>query len=166
MDLMQAAPPPSPEQPGGPAEAFTDAYRSLWPGLVRLGHLLAGSRAIGEEIAQEAFIGLLRLGSSVDNPGGYLRRSVVNLAISARKRQSRERAFVAGLREPVQLPPEIDHAWQLLSQLPARQRAVLVLRFYEDLTEAEVADVLGCRVGTVKSLASRGRAALKAEYTS
>jgi RNA polymerase sigma factor (sigma-70 family) len=165
MDLMQAVPPPSPEQPGTPVEVFTDAYRSLWPGLVRLGHLLAGSRALGEEIAQEAFIGLLRHRGPVHNPGGYLRRSVVNLAISTRKRQTREREYLAGLREPVQLPPETDHTWQLLSRLPARQRAVLVLRFYEDLTEAEVAEVLGCRLGTVKSLASRGRAALKAEYT-
>ena len=145
--------------------AFEETYRALWPGLVRLGHLLCGSRALGEEVAQEAFLGLLRRGTPVDEPAAYLRRSVVNLSISARRRQGREQRYVAALREDVQLPPEADEMWQRLVRLPPRQRAVLVLRFYEDLSEAAIAEALGCRPGTVKSLSARGIARLRREMT-
>lgn len=145
-----------------PATAtFTDSYQALWPGLVRLGHLLTGSRALGEESAQEAFLGLLRRGAGVENPAAYLRRSVVNHAVSTSLRAERERRYVAGLREDLHPPPEVDTTWQVLVTLPPRQRAVLVLRYYEDLPEADIAEVLGCRPGTVKSLASRGLTRLK-----
>lgn len=151
------------EAPPRHAETFADCYQTLWPGLVRLGHLLIGSRALGEESAQEAFLGLLRRGPEVDNPAAYLRRSVVNNAVSTSRRAERERRFVAALREGLQAPPELDTTWQVLVTLPARQRAVLVLRYYEDLPEADIAEVLGCRPGTVKSLASRGLTRLKME---
>ena len=148
-----------------PPAGFEGTYRDLWPGLVRLGHLLTGSRALGEELAQEAFVGLLRRTSPVDDPRAYLRRSIVNLTITARRRQNREQRYVAALREDVHLPPEVDDTWQLLARLPDRHRTVLVLRYYEDLSEAAIADVLGCRPGTVKSLASRGLARLRREMT-
>jgi len=136
-------------------------YADLWPGLVRLGHLLSGSAATGEDLAQEAFLGLLRQGSAVENPRAYLRRSIVNRAANDRRRIARERVHVMGQRDDVTLPPEVDETWQRLRVLPARQRAVLVLRYYEDLTEREIADVLGCRDGTVKSLAARALASLR-----
>ena len=146
-----------------PAGTFTDSYRALWPGLVRLGHLLTGSRALGEEAAQEAFLGLLRTGSAVDNPAAYLRRSLVNATVNASRRAQREQRYLSTLREEVQPPPELDSTWQVLATLPARQRAVLVLRYYEDLSEKAIAEVLGCRPGTVKSLAARGLARLEKE---
>lgn len=146
-----------------PTETFTDSYEALWPGLVRLGHLLTGSRALGEESAQEAFLGLLRRGPGVENPAAYLRLSVVNHAVSTSQRAERERHYIAGLREDLQPPLELDTTWQVLVTLPARQRAVLVLRYYEDLPEDAIAEVLGCRPGTVKSLASRGLTLLKME---
>ena len=149
--------------PPGTTATFDGTYRELWPGLVRLGHLLTGSRALGEELAQEAFVGLLRRPEPVDDPKAYLRRSIVNLATTARRRLSREQRYVSALREDVHLPPEVDETWRLLARLPARHRTVLVLRYYEDLSEAAIADVLGCRPGTVKTLASRGLTRLREE---
>jgi RNA polymerase sigma factor (sigma-70 family) len=140
---------------------FDRTYRELWPQVARVAHLMAGSHAVGEELAQEAFLGLLRRSEPVDNPAGYLRRSVVNAALTKRRRDLFERRYVATLREQAAMPPEVDETWQALRRLPPRQRAVLVLRFYEDLSEAAIAEVLGCRPGTVKSLTSRALSRLR-----
>jgi RNA polymerase sigma factor (sigma-70 family) len=148
------------------AATFDATYRAHWPALARLGHLLAGSRSLGEEVAQEAFLGLLRHGDRVQDPAAYLRPSVVNLSVNLRRRSRREREQLAACREEVLLPPEVDDTWRVLARLPARQRAVLVLRFYEDLSEADIAEVLGCRPGTVKSLGSHGLRALRKELES
>jgi RNA polymerase sigma factor (sigma-70 family) len=134
---------------------LTDHYREHWPALVRLGRLLTGSHALGEEVAQEAYLGLMRAKAPVENPAGYLRRSVVNLCINAGRRNKHERAYLAKQREPVLDSPEIDDMWDRLRRLPVRQRTVLVLRYYEDLSEREIATVMGCKPGTVKSLTSR-----------
>jgi RNA polymerase sigma factor (sigma-70 family) len=163
MDPLTAA--AAGEASADQAGEFDDVYRTLWPGLVRLGHLLTGSEVVGQDVAQEAFIGLLRQTGQVERPASYLRRAVVNLAINRQRRSAREHAYVAGLREQVQDPPEIDETWALIATLPARQRAVLVLRFYEDLSEAQIAAVIGCRRGTVKSLASRALARLRQELS-
>ena len=155
----------APTGPPGP-RGFDETYRAMWPSLARLGHLMAGSRALGEEIAQEAFVGLLRSGETVLDPRAYLRRSVVNLSVNMRRRQRRERAHASRPRDEPILPPEFDDTWLSLTQLPPRQRAVLVLRYYEDLSEAAIAEILGCRPGTVKSLASRGLARLRKDLDS
>jgi RNA polymerase sigma factor (sigma-70 family) len=133
--------------------------------MVRLGRLLTGSQALGEDLAQEAFLGLLRAGA-VAAPEAYLRRSLVNLSINHGRRAARERAHLLTLREQQVAAPEIDEIWPLVLALPPRQRAVLVLRYYEDLSEAEIARVLGCRAGTVKSLASRALRRLRLEIDS
>ena len=148
-----------------PAADFDALYAEYWPGAVRLAHLLTGSRALGEEIAQEAFVGLLRRGEDVREPRAYVRASIVNLATSAGRRARREREHTARLREIAVEPPELDETWEALRRLPPRQRAVLCLRFYEDLSEAEIARVLGCRPGTVKSTASRALARLQQELS-
>jgi RNA polymerase sigma factor (sigma-70 family) len=145
-----------------PDEEF---LRSVWPGLVRLGRLLTGSQQRGEDLAQEAILGLLR-GAAVRQPRAYLRRSIVNLSITAARRDTRERAYLHTVRDQIVSPPEVDDLWPLIVALPARQRAVLVLRYYEDLSESEIAGVLGCRPGTVKSLASRALDRLRRELES
>jgi len=157
------------EPPAAPGETarggFDTVFVALWPSIARFAHLVVGSREVGEELTQEAFLGLLRHFDSVDSPAAYLRRSVVNRAGRHRTRVLRERVLLAAAREPVQLPPDLDETWALLARLPARQRAVLVLRFYDDLPEAEIARVLGCRPGTVKSLSSRGLTRLRKDLT-
>jgi RNA polymerase sigma factor (sigma-70 family) len=132
-----------------------DHYRQHWPALVRLARLLTGSQAVGEEVAQDAFLGLLTAKRPVENPAAYLRRSVVNRSINAGRRLKHERAFLAQQRERAIELPELDEMWNRLRRLPIKQRTVLVLRYYEDLTEREIAAVMGCKPGTVKSLSSR-----------
>jgi RNA polymerase sigma factor (sigma-70 family) len=103
----------------------------------------------------------------MEQPRAYARRILVNLATDgsrgrARRRGELDSADVASAIavEPLALETR-DELLRALSELPARQRAVLVLRYFNDLTEAQVADVLGCSVGTVKSSASRGLARLR-----
>jgi RNA polymerase sigma factor (sigma-70 family) len=143
------------------AETFEDLYRRCRPGLVRLAHLLTGSAAAAEDVVHDAFIGLARNVARVNDPGAYLRRSGVNLSTNLHRRATRERRHLATVSEPVVDAAEIDDTWRLLAELPPRQRAVLVLRFYLDLSEAETARVMGCRPGTVKSTTARALASLK-----
>lgn len=99
----------------------------------------------------------------VEAPEAYVRRSVVNLAINSGKKAGRERSYIhSGAVLSVE-PPEVDDLWPLLGQLPPRQRAVLVLRYYLDLSEADIARVLGCRPGTVKAHASKALTRLRKE---
>lgn len=153
---------PSQAQFAPPAASTADLYRSVWPRLVKFAVLVAGSRGDGEDLAQDAFIGLMRAGQ-VDNPEAYLRRSVVNAAINRGRRSTREREYQRSLREEVSLPPEIDEMWRLVRSLPPRQRAALVLRYELDLSEREIAHLLGCRPGTVKSLTARALSHLREE---
>jgi RNA polymerase sigma-70 factor (sigma-E family) len=132
--------------------------------LLRTAVLLAGSREADEDLLQTAVERLLRRWRRFDgDPEGYLRRTLCNLAIDGRRRAGRwrakERLLRNGLRQAQDATGEVDlrdALVRLLLQLPARQRAVLVLRYWEQLTDAETAGVLGCPEGTVKSAVSRG----------
>ena len=136
-------------------------------GLLRTAALLAGSRADGEDLLQSALERLLRNWRRIDgDPENYVRRTLYNLATDGWRRQ-RVWQRKAVLLEPV---PPVDPAAavdlrdavvRVLVQLPPRQRAVLVLRYFEQLSEAETAETLGCSVGTVKSATSRGLARLR-----
>lgn len=141
-------------------EATEDVYRRLRPPLVRLANLLTGSETAAEDVVQDAFIGYQRNVGHVANPDGYLRTSVVNLARTTHRRLARERGRRSDAVTVTHIP-EYDETWAALRRLPYRQRAALVLRFYEDMSEAAIADALGCRPGTVKSLIHRGLARLK-----
>lgn len=136
-------------------EPFDVAYRRLWPVAVRLGRLLTGSSTTAEDLAQDALVGMHRNWSTVDNPDGYLRTAVVNRARNHARRTARAAAHRDEVAPPTGIP-EIDETWALLQTLSDRQRAALVLRYYLDLPLAEIAQVLGCRVGTVKSTIHRG----------
>jgi len=129
--------------------------------------LLAGSRAAGEDLLQAALERLVRHWSRVrGDKEGYLRRTMYNLAVD-RWRSRRRRPEVLAEVEPPGQPDGTDaiHLRHVLvaalATLPPRQRAVLVLRYWEQLSETEAAEVLGCSVGTVKSTASRGLARLR-----
>lgn len=143
------------------AKGLADLYRERRPGLVRLAHLLTGSATLAEDVVHDAFVGLARQRRRVDDPVAYLRRSVVNLSTNVHRRAARERRHLATLRESVVEPADVDDTWRLVNELPPRQRVVLVLRFYLDLSEAETARVMGCRPGTVKSSTARALAKLK-----
>jgi RNA polymerase sigma-70 factor (sigma-E family) len=142
---------------------FVAFYRTRWDGAVRVARLLVGDHAAAEEVAQEVFLAMRGRWGSIDTPDAYLRRSLVNRSNNHHRRASREtttdRPWPAG--GAVHQPEVDDELWQAVLRLPHRARAALVLRFYEDRSEAEIADALGCRPGTVKSLIHRGLAKLK-----
>ena len=142
--------------------------------LFRAGHLMTGDAGSAEDLVQETFIRVARRWDRVrvmDHPVAYARRVLVNLAVTEAERRSRQRAELApqptwsepadqaaaGALSEVEVKAEFRWA---LAKLPPRERAVLVLRYWADLPTAEVAAILGCSAGTVKSSASRGAARL------
>jgi RNA polymerase sigma-70 factor (sigma-E family) len=141
--------------------SFEDTFRTERARLVRLAHLLTGSLGVAEELVQDAFISLRARWEVVDNPAAYVRTAVVNLARSNQRRQRLERNHVASSAPPSVLPPELDETWRLIRQLPTDQRTVIVLRFYEDLSLAQIAVELDRPLGSVKSLLHRALKRLK-----
>ncbi len=139
-------------------------FEDLMPGLVRLAHLLTGSLQLAEEAVQDAFVSVYQRRSKVQKPEQYLRRIVVNNCHSRTRRrgvEKRKLQIVASQSSQADWPPEVDEVWELLADLSERQRTALVLRFYEDLTVPDIAELMGVRPGTVKSLIHRGLAQLK-----
>jgi RNA polymerase sigma factor (sigma-70 family) len=132
--------------------------------MIRFARMLTGSAAIAEEVVQDAFLKMHQLGRAPTNPEGYLRTTVANLARSHLRRLRLERRLPPKQRITF-IDPEIDETWAVLCRLPFRQRAVLALRFYDDLSEADIAQVLGCRPGTVKSNLNRGLSKLREELS-
>ncbi len=115
-------------------------------------------------VVQEAFLKMQQQKERPHNPDGYLRTTVANLSKSYMRRRRLERA-VPPQDQITFNDSEMAETWAAVRRLPFRQRAVLALRFYEDLPEAEIARLLGCRPGTVKSSLHRGLAKLREELT-
>ena len=153
------------------ASGLAELYARYTPATLRLAFLLTGDRSQAEDLAHEAFVrsigrfAHLRAHEAFD---AYLRRTLVNLHISGLRRRRVERAWIArhGAVEATRTSalPDVESRqdlWLALRALPRRQRAALVLRYYEDLSERETAAVLGCSVAAVKSLVQRGAHALR-----
>jgi RNA polymerase sigma factor (sigma-70 family) len=157
-DVVQVVPGPV------PSPDLAALYRRQRSAMVHLARLLTRSEAIAEDVVQEAFLRLHKLGTPPENPEGYLRATVANLSRNHVRRLRVEQRWSP--RERVVFDdPEIDETWAIICRLPFRQRAVIALRFYEDLPEAEIARVLGCRPGTVKSSLHRGLSKLREEMS-
>jgi RNA polymerase sigma factor (sigma-70 family) len=153
--------------PGPPPAAitwsasFTALYREQYRPMVRLAFLLVGHVDVAEELVQDAFLRVRGAAERVEHPVAYLRRAVVNACHNHHRHRAVERRRASSLAVDDAVWPELDHLADSLARLPDRQRAVLVLRYYVGWSEADIADALGCRPGTVKSLAARGLAALR-----
>lgn len=150
---------------------FDELVAAGRPRLVRLGLMLSGNPHSAEDLAQSTYARAYRHRDrieSADNPEAYLRRMLVNEFLGWRRRlSSREQPVAELYDDPVADDPngqlaDRDAAWRLLAGLPRTQRAVLVLRYYEDLPDAEIAAVLGTAVSTVRSNAARALATLRA----
>lgn len=135
--------------------------------LLRTATLLAGSVVAGEDLLQTALERVMRSPSrDVERAEAHLRRTLYHLAVDG-WRVRRRRPEVFAEVEPAPQPDPSDRAamratlFNALAQLPPRQRAVVVLRFFEDRTEAQTAELLGCSVGNVKSTAFRALARLR-----
>jgi RNA polymerase sigma-70 factor (sigma-E family) len=156
--------------------AITELYAAHARGLVRLSVLLVRDVATAEEVVQDAFIAVHRRWSALDDPDralAYLRRAVVNGSTSVLRRRGTAQRYLqreAAGGEPVAASSEGDVVARerraavlaALESLPTRQREVLALRYYLDLSEAQIAETLGISRGAVKSHAFRGAAHLRA----
>jgi RNA polymerase sigma-70 factor (sigma-E family) len=143
----------------GKAAGFGDFYAGHYTELVRLATLLSGSSDAAPDLVQDCFVRLHSHWASVREPLPYVRRSVVHACASHHRR----RALVRRNPPPEPRPAELgaDELEDALAALPARQRAAVVLRFYADLPDADIARALRCREGTVRSLVSRALADLR-----
>ncbi|GAA0365081.1 SigE family RNA polymerase sigma factor [Micromonospora gifhornensis] len=157
--------------PDDDEERFREFVSQQWGPLTRTAYLLTGDRGAAEDLVQSALEKTHRRWSRIlrkDAPGAYVRRTMINTAVSWRRRR---RTIEVPLldADTIATPDAYQHAesrHQLLAalrRLPPRMRAVLVLRYFEDLSEADVARLLDCSTGTVKSQASRGLARLRAD---
>lgn len=142
---------------------FESLYRERYSPLVRLARMLLGTAgsAEAEEVVQDAFAKLHRRWASVAAPERHVRAAVANLCHNRARHAAVARRRAPALLDRAPSAPGPDHMVDAIALLPHRQRAVIVLRYYEDMSEAEIAGALGCRPGTVKSLASRGLAELR-----
>jgi RNA polymerase sigma factor (sigma-70 family) len=144
--------------------SFAEIFAAERVAMVRVAYLIVGSRAVAEEIVQDAFAGLYVRFDAVDNPAAYVRTAVVRGAVTWKKRRAMETDRMARIDEP--LPTgigEIDTTWEALRALRPERRAVLVLRYYEDLSHAQIAALLSCAVATVRTRLHRGLADLRKE---
>lgn len=151
-------------------------YRTHIPAAVRLAYLLTGDAAAAHDVAHDAFLkvaGRLRTMRDPERFAGYLRRTVVRTVLMHRRSAERSQARAernvrldtADGGDPAASVADRVDVVTALGTLPPRQQAVLVLRFWLDLPEAEIARVIGCRPGTVKSTLSRGLDALREVVT-
>jgi RNA polymerase sigma-70 factor (sigma-E family) len=147
-----------------------EMYRRHADAALRLAYLLTGDREVAEDVVQDAFVRLAGRLVHLRDPGAfdaYLRTTIVNLSRSYFRRKQVERLYLErararpALASPSRSIEDQEELWQALGRLSPRQRAAIVLRFYEDLPEGEVAKVLQCAPGTVKSLVSRGLGKLR-----
>ncbi len=145
-------------------ERFEDFYRREYERAVRLAWLLTGSRAGAEDVVQDAMSGVYRSFERVDSAGGYLRRAVVNRARSWQRDERRQRDRVTLLAHQRAGIDTVDRGLlDAVGRLPYRQRVVIVTRYWGGWSESDIARALGCRPGTVKSLASRALGRLRTE---
>jgi RNA polymerase sigma factor (sigma-70 family) len=143
-------------------ESAPPAAYGNWAQLVRSAYAMVGDRQAAEELVQDAFVRTMRAGSRVENSEAFVRTTLVNLCKSFTIRRSRE-------RELRRLGPDVVHAHEVdetliaLRRLRPKYRTVLALRYYDDLPIDAIAELLGLKAGTVKSLVHRGLRDLRAE---
>lgn len=159
----------------GPSLAGTtyeEYVATRWASLYRTAYLMTGNHADAEDVVQTALVKVYAAWSKVtaaDAPEAYVRRILTNTFLSSRRplRVTRER-LVDQMPETSVTPAGSEDRlsiWPHVASLPPKQRAVVVLRYYEDLSEQQIADALGCSTGTVKSNASLALKSLKARMT-
>lgn len=151
-----------------PLDGYDHFIASRGPALLRTAYLICGDRYLAEDLFQDAMARLLVHWTRVSrgDPEAYARRILVNSTINWRQRLRAREVSVSAVPDRAGADftathAERDEMWGALARLPRRQRAVLVLRYYEDLTEAQSAAMLGCSVGTIKSQHAKALARLR-----
>ncbi|NUR69929.1 MAG: SigE family RNA polymerase sigma factor [Hamadaea sp.] len=148
-------------------DGFREFVEARYVELLRIAYLLTGSTHEAEDLVQSALVRTMRAWSRVDEPMPYVRRVMVNQHISVWRRVRRRELVTdsppdVGFTDAAEAIAQRHAVRDALRSLPPRTRAVVVLRYLGDMSEAEVAAALGCSLGNVKSHASRGLARLRA----
>jgi RNA polymerase sigma-70 factor (sigma-E family) len=145
------------------AADFEGLFTQQYEPMVRMAFLLLGSRSEAEDAVQDAFARVQLRWARLDNPGGYLRRCVVNRSYDTLRRRQLEQRLRLTRRPETSATTELgaDELSDALATLPAKRRAAVVLRYYAGLREHEIAEALGVRPGTVKSMLHRALAQLR-----
>lgn len=155
--------------------SFDEFVTAELPGLLRYAAALTGSPDAAADLVQEVMVRAHGRWSRIavtEHPERYVCRMVTNEFLSWRRRWATRHVVLDQMpdrstgTDHAAESAERDEAWARLARLPRRQRAVLVLRYYEGLTDAEIADVLGCTAGTVRGHACRALAALRVQLGS
>jgi RNA polymerase sigma-70 factor (sigma-E family) len=153
----------------GPSQSRLDRlgewFAAEYSGLLRFAYFLTGDAGTAEDLVHDAFVKLYRADRHIEGSGfrAYARRTIVNLHRSRFRRSGAERrALTASVSSDVSSNPEpMDHVWRAILALPKGQRACVALRYYEDLSEQEIADTLGVSTGTVKKQMHRAMNSLR-----
>ena len=149
---------------------FDEYLLASLPGLLRYAVMLTGDAHLAEDVVQDTMVRVhthWRRVQAADSPDRYVRRMVTNTYLSWRRGGWFRRAVTMPVVPELRVPDGTDEVtvrhemWERLAGLPGRQRAALVLRYYEDLPDADIADALDCAAGTVRSLISRGLESLR-----
>lgn len=155
-----------------PHQSVADFARSRGLELLRFAYLLCGDRHLAEDLLQDVLLAMYRRFPdvmAVDNPMGYARRALAHRNISRIRRAASSEIVVELVPDRAtrltDAAAERDPLWRAMRHLPERQRTVLVLRYYADATDEDIAVIVGCRRATVRSLAARALATLRADTT-
>lgn len=147
----------------GSGQSFEEFFAEAWPWAFRLASFLTQDTAAGEDIAQDVLATMSQRWGTADRPSAYLRTALVNASSNWNRRGRTMREKLPLLAGSDRVDFYAEELADAIARLPFRQRAVIVMRYHADLSESEIADALGCRRGTVKSLASRALKALAKE---
>lgn len=152
-------------------ETFEEYVRTRGEALLRFAYVVCGDRYLAEDLVQEVLARVCRRWprfARVERPDAYLRAAVVRQFLSWRRRRASREVSLTRVPEPAGSDADPgtryavrDQLWRLLAALPRRQRVVLVLRYYEDLSDDRIAEVIGCQPATVRVHAHRGVATLR-----
>lgn len=151
----------------GKMEVLGAWFQAEYPSLLRFAYFVAGDAADAQDLVQEAFVKIWRAGARADEPGfrSYARKTILNVNRKRFRRGRTERAAAVATRAaPIVEGPDLggrDEMWNAILTLSARQRACIALRFYEDMSEREVAEALGTSVGSVKKHTDRAMQKLR-----
>lgn len=144
------------------ASSFEDLFASEYEPMLRLAFLMVGSHEQAEDVVHDSFAQVFERWTRIDNPGGYLRSTVVNRSRDVLRRRQLARRHLRGAEEPVQ--SEHEMVLDLLDVLSPRRRAIVVLRYFEQRTIPEISELLGVREGTVKSSLHRSLEIIRKEF--
>ena len=154
-------------QEGSAVSAFADFYEHERDGAIRLAWLLTHDANAAEDVVQDAFTAVFHRFDGIDNPAAYLRRVVVNGVYARTRRAGREtrRLHKVANDLPTSVDGPTDGLVDAIAQLPLAQRTVIVLRYWADLDHHAIAEAMGSRPGTVRSLLSRATTQLRKDIT-